>query len=105
MIATVTGSHPSIDAARVEATAPDRLRQQSIAVRGVGQRAGDRVRVRAGERVPIDGKVVLGRSSVDQKAITGESVPILREPGDAVFAGTVNGEGTLEVEAAGLPGA
>jgi Cd2+/Zn2+-exporting ATPase len=60
---------------------------------------GDRVRVRAGERMPIDGKVVAGRSSVDQKAITGESVPVLREPGDEVFAGTVNGDGTLEVEA------
>ncbi len=64
-------------------------------------RKGDRVRVRSGERVPVDGSVVDGRSSVDQKAITGESVPILREPGDLVFAGTVNGEGGLEVEAAG----
>jgi Zn2+/Cd2+-exporting ATPase len=64
-------------------------------------RAGDRVRVRSGERVPIDGTIVSGRSSVDQKAITGESVPVLREVGDPVFAGTVNGEGALEVEAAG----
>ena len=52
------------------------------AVVPAGQSArGDRVRVRAGERVPIDGAVVAGRSSVDQKAITGESVPVLREPG------------------------
>ena len=63
--------------------------------------AGDRVRVRSGERVPVDGQVVAGRSSVDQKAITGESVAILRESGDPVFAGSVNGEGALEVEAAG----
>jgi Zn2+/Cd2+-exporting ATPase len=62
-------------------------------------RPGDRVRVRAGERIPVDGRVVAGRSSVDQKAITGESVPVLKEPGDEVFAGTVNGEGALEVEA------
>jgi len=60
---------------------------------------GDRVRVRAGEKIPVDGRVVAGRSNVDQKAITGESVPILREPGDPVFAGTVNGEGSLDVEA------
>ena len=60
---------------------------------------GDRVRVRAGERVPIDGRIVEGRSALDQKAITGESVPVDREPGDEVFAGTVNGEGALEVEA------
>ncbi|MEO6810210.1 MAG: cation-translocating P-type ATPase [Isosphaeraceae bacterium] len=59
---------------------------------------GDRVRVRAHERVPVDGRVVLGRSSVDQQAITGESVPIVREAGDPVFAGTANGEGMLEVE-------
>ncbi len=60
---------------------------------------GDRVRVRSGERVPVDGSVVLGRSSVDQRAITGESLPVLREVGDPVFAGTVNGEGALEVVA------
>ncbi len=62
-------------------------------------RPGDRLRVRAGERIPVDGRVASGRSSVDQKALTGESVPVLREPGDEVFAGTVNGDGTLEVEA------
>lgn len=60
---------------------------------------GERVRVRAGQRIPVDGRVVAGRSSVDQKAITGESVPVLRESGDDVFAGTVNGEGALDVEA------
>jgi len=62
---------------------------------------GDRVRVRSGERVPVDGLIVSGRSSVDQKAITGESVAVLREVGDPVFAGSVNGEGALEVEASG----
>jgi Cd2+/Zn2+-exporting ATPase len=58
---------------------------------------GDRVRVRAGERVPVDGTVVAGRSFVDQKAITGESEPVLREPGDGVYAGTVSGDGALEI--------
>ncbi len=62
-------------------------------------RPGDRLRVRAGERVPVDGTIVSGRSSLDQKAITGESVPVSREPGDPVFAGTVNGEGGLEIQA------
>ncbi|MDB5352819.1 MAG: heavy metal translocating P-type ATPase [Planctomycetota bacterium] len=60
---------------------------------------GQRVRVRAGERVTVDGRVVAGRSSVDQKMITGESIPVLREEGDEVFAGTVNGEGALDIEA------
>ena len=65
---------------------------------------GDRVRIRAGEAVPVDGTVVLGRSSVDQKAITGESLPVLCEPGSEVFAGTINGDGAIEIEAAGALG-
>jgi Zn2+/Cd2+-exporting ATPase len=65
---------------------------------------GDRVHVRSGERVPVDGVVFAGRSSVDQSSVTGESVPILREPGDEVFAGTVNGDGVLEIEASGPVG-
>jgi Cd2+/Zn2+-exporting ATPase len=60
---------------------------------------GRRVRVRAGERVPVDGRVVSGRSAIDQKTITGESIPVDKQPGDDVFAGTVNGDGSLEVEA------
>ena len=62
---------------------------------------GDVVRVRAGESIPVDGTVRLGRSSVDQKAITGESVPVACEPGSEVFAGTVNGDGGISIEAAG----
>ena len=59
---------------------------------------GDTVLVRPGERVPIDGRVLSGRSSLDQSPITGESVPVDKTPGDDVFAGSVNGEGTVEVE-------
>jgi Cd2+/Zn2+-exporting ATPase len=62
-------------------------------------RRGDLVLVRAGERVPVDGRVSSGRSTIDQQAITGESIPVLRGPGDDVFAGTVNGDGAIEVEA------
>src|SRR5262249_24660662 len=69
-----------------------------------GVRAGDRLLVRAGDTIPVDGEVASGRSSVDQKTITGESVPVVRGPGDPVDAGTVNGEGTLEVRAAGPVG-
>ena len=67
-------------------------------------RRGDRVLVRTGDTIPVDGTVALGRSSVDQKTITGESVPVLREEGDPVYAGTINGEGTLEVRASGPVG-
>jgi Cd2+/Zn2+-exporting ATPase len=58
---------------------------------------GDRVIVRPGERLPADGVVVEGASAVDQSPLTGEPVPVAKRPGDHVFAGTVNGEGGLEV--------
>src|SRR4029079_17619558 len=64
-------------------------------------RAGDRVLVRSGDTIPVDGSVLKGRSGVDQKSITGESVPVSRGPGDTVYAGTINGDGTLEVMASG----
>ena len=54
--------------------------------------------VRPGERIPLDGQVAAGSSTVDQAPITGESVPVLKETGADVFAGTVNGDGALEVE-------
>jgi Cd2+/Zn2+-exporting ATPase len=63
-----------------------------------------RVRVRAYERIPVDGRIVSGHSSIDQKAITGESVPVPRGVGEEVYAGSVNGEGSLEVEATRLLG-
>ena len=59
---------------------------------------GDIVILRAGERIPIDGQVVAGASAVDQSPITGESVPVEKRTGDGVFAGSVNGEGALEIE-------
>ncbi|MEW5889504.1 MAG: heavy metal translocating P-type ATPase [Pseudomonadota bacterium] len=59
---------------------------------------GDRVIVKPGQRLPADGKVAEGNSAVDQSPVTGESVPVDKSAGDAVFAGTVNGEGVLEVE-------
>lgn len=58
---------------------------------------GDVVVVRPAERIAVDGVVRRGESSVDQAPITGESVPVAKAPGDAVFAGTVNGAGALEV--------
>ncbi len=59
---------------------------------------GDRVIVKPGQRIPADGQVTSGNSAVDQAPITGESMPVDKQPGDKVFAGTVNGEGMLMVE-------
>jgi Cu+-exporting ATPase len=58
---------------------------------------GDRVRVRPGERVPVDGKIVTGTSTCDESMITGESLPVDKTAGDRVTGGTVNGAGPLLV--------
>ena len=60
-----------------------------------GARIGDLVRVRPGERVPVDGEVVSGHSSVDQSLVTGEPVPVEKTDGHAVIGGSINGLGTL----------
>jgi Cd2+/Zn2+-exporting ATPase len=60
---------------------------------------GARFLVRPGERIPLDGDVVAGASSVDEAPITGESVPVDKEPGSTVFAGTLNAQGALTVRA------
>jgi Cd2+/Zn2+-exporting ATPase len=58
---------------------------------------GDIIAVKSGARIPLDGAIVNGSSSVDQAPITGESMPVEKKQGDQVFAGTMNGEGSLEV--------
>ncbi|MFW6448126.1 MAG: heavy metal translocating P-type ATPase [Halobacteriota archaeon] len=65
---------------------------------------GDVVAVRPGEKVPMDGVVLEGESAVDQSPITGESVPVDKVPGDAVYAGTINASGYLEVEVTSTAG-
>jgi Cd2+/Zn2+-exporting ATPase len=59
---------------------------------------GETVVIRAGERIPVDGLILNGTSTINQSAVTGESLPVIREKGEEVFAGTLNGEGALEVE-------
>ena len=61
-------------------------------------KVGDRILVRPGERIPMDGRVLAGSSWVDQAPITGESLPVDKGPGAEVFAGTINGQGALTVE-------
>ncbi|KVH51249.1 copper-transporting ATPase [Burkholderia diffusa] len=61
-------------------------------------RVGTIVSIRPGERVPVDGRIVSGRSHVDESLITGESLPVPKDDGDPVTAGSINGEGALVVE-------
>ncbi len=60
---------------------------------------GDKLRVRPGEKIPVDGTILEGASSVDESAMTGESVPVSRQAGDAVIGGTVNGTGSFVMRA------
>ncbi|MHB8917437.1 MAG: heavy metal translocating P-type ATPase [Desulfocucumaceae bacterium] len=59
---------------------------------------GDLVIVKPGERFAMDGEVILGKTDVNQAPITGESMPVEKKPGDEVYAGTVNGQGSVEVK-------
>lgn len=70
---------------------------QTLDVRVEDLQLGDEVLVRPAERVPADGEVVEGTSSVDQSPITGESVPVEKRPGASVFAGSLNGDGALVI--------
>jgi Zn2+/Cd2+-exporting ATPase len=59
---------------------------------------GETILVKSGQKVPLDGTVLAGSSALDQAPITGESMPVEKKPGDTVFAGTINGEGSLEIQ-------
>ena len=67
-------------------------------------RVGDVVVVKPGEKIPTDGEVLEGASAVNQAPITGESVPVDKQPGDDVYAGTINEEGYLEVQVTAAAG-
>jgi Cu+-exporting ATPase len=64
-----------------------------------GVEVGDRVRVRPGEKIPVDGAVLEGTSAVDESMITGEPIPVAKGPGDRVVGATVNGTGSLVIRA------
>jgi len=88
---------------------PDRVRRiagggdETVPLAETG--VGDRLRVLPGERIPTDGMIVEGRSAIDERTITGESVPVVRESGDPVASGTDVVDGPLVVEVTAAPGA
>ena len=98
----------SLDRARNAIRSLMALSPETAEVRGVdgafvvtpaeGVRVGQVVRVKPGERIALDGRLVRGSSSVDQASITGESIPVAKGVGDAVYAGTVNEKGSFEFE-------
>ena len=61
--------------------------------------AGDRLRVRPGEKVPVDGVVLEGKTSIDESMVTGEPIPVEKQPGDRVIGATINGTGGLVMRA------
>jgi Cd2+/Zn2+-exporting ATPase len=100
------GEHYALDRARHAVNALGQLMPKTALVKQGDQivtrpveslQLGDTVVVRPGDRLSADGEVARGRSAVDQSAITGESVPVNKGPGDQVFAGTVNTQNALEV--------
>ncbi|MDL5055231.1 copper-translocating P-type ATPase [Oscillatoria laete-virens NRMC-F 0139] len=68
-------------------------REEEIPVSALA--VGDRVRVRPGGKIPLDGRILEGRSAIDESMLTGESLPVDKNPGDAVTGATVNGNGSL----------
>lgn len=79
-------------------TAPVRREGREVEIPVGELRLDEIVIVRPGVRIPVDGQIQSGQSAVDQSPVTGESVPVDKAPGDAVFAGSVNGDGALEVK-------
>jgi Cu+-exporting ATPase len=71
--------------------------EEEVSLEAIG--LGDRLRVRPGEKIPVDGEAVEGRSSVDESMVTGESMPVTKSVGDKVVGGTINRSGSLIVEA------
>lgn len=60
---------------------------------------GNRLRVRPGDRVPVDGQVIEGSSNIDESMVTGESMPVRKQPDDQVIGGTINGQGSFVMRA------
>lgn len=86
-----------------EATLLDEDGKQSvIAVNEI--RVGDRILIRPGERIPVDGNVVEGESTLDESMLTGESLPVVKGVGDQVYSGTLNKNGSLVFSAAKVGG-
>lgn len=88
--------HALMELSPEKARVKENGRETTVPIESVD--VGAVVAVRPGERLPVDGDVIAGNSTIDQSAITGESAPVPKASGDSVFAGTMNQQGYLEVE-------
>ncbi len=84
-----------MDLSPTEATVRRNGREEMIPAADV--QVGEVIVIRPGQKIPLDGQVLVGRSAVNQAPITGESLPVDKEPGDDVFAGSINEQGSLEM--------
>ena len=75
----------------------DKEKEQEVSIDELTE--GDRIRIRPGEKVPVDGEVIEGKSSLDESMVTGEPIPVEKQAGDQVTGGTVNGTGALIIKA------
>ena len=76
---------------------PDSGDEQDVALDAIA--VGDRLRVRPGEKVPVDGEVIEGASTIDESMLTGEAMPVAKRPGDRIVAGTINQSGGFVMRA------
>ena len=92
---------------RLQRLLPERIRRMesgAVVERALDDvRPGDRLVVQAGERLPVDGVIRCGAAALDEQVFTGESIPVERRVGEPVFAGTLNLDGTIQVEATARP--
>ncbi|HEX7010666.1 MAG TPA: HAD-IC family P-type ATPase, partial [Phycisphaeraceae bacterium] len=97
---TALGAQASIESLiRITPTRAQRVTDgQEVQVDAKDLRPGDVVRVRPGDNIPADGRIVRGQSTVNQANITGESLPVDKNEGDEVFGGTINMTGVMEIE-------
>jgi len=94
---TAAGARESVE--KLMTLTPPTAELASGQIVQVGElKKGDRVRIRPGDRIPADGRIVVGQTTIDEATITGESVPADKAEGDEVFAGTHNLTGAVEVE-------
>ena len=95
--ATWNGEHKHGDQAPDHTEQDPKAHQHTVVMPVEKVSVGDRVLVRPGQRIPVDGVVIKGMSTVNQAPVTGESVPVIKYIDDDVMAGTVNGEAALEI--------